>query len=133
MLGRDFDTLQSVGVGPPEVFLALANGGAEKFLTSQRELLEAAQAELEAAAGMQQRCRSPANSVGTDDVATDDASALADTDGGRTRRTRTDLDGVDSWQVPDTGVVPQSPPGPAEIRSRPLPITRSCRTRRTPA
>jgi hypothetical protein len=43
-------------------------------------------------------------------TATDDASALADTDGGRTRRTRTDLDGVDSWQVPDTGVVPQSPP-----------------------
>jgi hypothetical protein len=29
--------------------------------------LEAAHAELEAAAGIQQRCRSPANSVGTDD------------------------------------------------------------------
>jgi hypothetical protein len=59
MLGRDFNKLQSVGVGPPEVFLASANGGAETFLTSYHELLEAAQAELETAAGMQQRCRSP--------------------------------------------------------------------------
>jgi len=83
----------------------LAN--AETFLTFYHGLLEVAQAELEAAAGMQQRCGSPANSVGTEDD--------------RKRRcirprwhrrwtntpTRTDFDGVDSWQVPDTGVVPE--------------------------
>ena len=58
MLGRDFGKLQSVGAGPPEVFVDLANGGAEPFLTSHHDLLEVAQAELEAAARLQQRCGS---------------------------------------------------------------------------
>jgi transaldolase len=51
-----FDKLQSVGVDLPDVFLVLENEGVEKFQTSWHELLKATQAELDAAAGTQQRC-----------------------------------------------------------------------------
>ena len=40
-------------------------------------------------------------------TATDDASVLAGTDGGRPRCTRTGPDGVDLSQVSDTGAVPE--------------------------
>ena len=52
-----FDKLQSVGVDLPDVFLVLENDGVEKFQTSWHELLKATQAELDAAAETQQRCR----------------------------------------------------------------------------
>jgi transaldolase len=52
-----FDKLQSVGVDLAEVFLVLENEGVEKFHASWDELLKATQAELDAAAGTQQRCR----------------------------------------------------------------------------
>jgi hypothetical protein len=41
----------------PDVFLSLEKEGVEKFQASWHELLEAAQAERDAAAGTQQRCR----------------------------------------------------------------------------
>lgn len=48
-----FDELQSVGVDLGDVFLVLENEGVEKFQTSWDELLQAAQTELDAAAGTQ--------------------------------------------------------------------------------
>jgi hypothetical protein len=83
--GRGFGKLQFVAVGPPEVFLDLATGGAEPFLTSYHDLSEVAPAELEAAAGMEQTAAYPANSVGTEDDRKQRCIRLAGIDGGRTR------------------------------------------------
>jgi transaldolase len=48
-----FDKLETVGIDLRDVFLVLENEGVEKFQTSWHELLEATNAELDAAAGPQ--------------------------------------------------------------------------------